>query len=249
MAKKRPRRQGHFCRICHSRRSNESFSGKGHRTHVCKACARLPKDKRKAIEDTDEIWSFLRQSHISDKNIARLKGLTHSPSTSVATLAQLILEIGRVHPYKKRRLKFLGRGHGDLVDRLRELAFAEEALGGFGPPDYVMEFLMFDPRDRYDEFDPSDEFDLLEGLAPPDGFSSHDEAAEFAQFMEDLGFGQPDLFLGPKEFGEFGEFVYFDHSQRYDDCDDFDEAYIRNDLADPDDPDDIIESEESWPPF
>jgi hypothetical protein len=249
MAKKRRRRQGHFCRICHSRRSNESFSGKGHRTHVCKACARRPKDERKAIEETDEIWGFLRQSHISAENIARLKGLTHSPSTSVATLAQLMLEIGLVHPYKKRRLKFLGRGHRDLVDRLRKLAFAEEARGGFGPPDYVMEFLMFDPRDRYDEFDPSDEFELFEGFAPPEGFSSHDEAGKFAQFMEDLGFGPPDLFPELKEFGEFGEFVDFDNSDGRDDCDEFDEASILNDPGDRDDPDDIDESDESWPPF
>jgi hypothetical protein len=29
---------GHYCRICHRRRANERFSGKGHRDHICKDC-------------------------------------------------------------------------------------------------------------------------------------------------------------------------------------------------------------------
>jgi hypothetical protein len=35
---KKKKRQGHYCRICRSYRANEKFSGKGHRTHVCKDC-------------------------------------------------------------------------------------------------------------------------------------------------------------------------------------------------------------------
>ena len=35
---KKPR--GHFCRICHQRKSNEKFSGRGHAAHICKACAK-----------------------------------------------------------------------------------------------------------------------------------------------------------------------------------------------------------------
>jgi len=72
MAKKKKRR-GHFCKVCKSYLPNERFSGKGHSTHVCKACQRLPKAERFRIEAMDTLWSFLvRQRHISDRNVVRL---------------------------------------------------------------------------------------------------------------------------------------------------------------------------------
>jgi hypothetical protein len=44
------KRRGHYCRICGSLKPNEAFSGKGHRNHICKKCASLPKEKREEIE-------------------------------------------------------------------------------------------------------------------------------------------------------------------------------------------------------
>lgn len=35
------KRSGHYCWMCERYRPNERFSGKGHRTHVCKQCAAL----------------------------------------------------------------------------------------------------------------------------------------------------------------------------------------------------------------
>ena len=35
------RKHGHYCRVCGLCKSNESFSGKGHAAHICKACSRL----------------------------------------------------------------------------------------------------------------------------------------------------------------------------------------------------------------
>ena len=34
------KKQGHYCRICGQHKANEKFSGKGHATHVCKACSK-----------------------------------------------------------------------------------------------------------------------------------------------------------------------------------------------------------------
>jgi len=34
---------GHYCYICGRTRSNEKFSGKGHKKHICKDCSRKPK--------------------------------------------------------------------------------------------------------------------------------------------------------------------------------------------------------------
>lgn len=38
MAKKKKKKQGHFCKVCHEYKANEKFSGKGHALHICKQC-------------------------------------------------------------------------------------------------------------------------------------------------------------------------------------------------------------------
>jgi hypothetical protein len=112
---------GHHCRICHRERANERFSGKGHRTHVCMECQRLPQATRKHIEEVAEILGFLTQSHISSRNLERLKILGESSDEEVACLARVVLEIGEIRPYKRRRLKVLAKEHKDLFARLDEL--------------------------------------------------------------------------------------------------------------------------------
>jgi ribosome-binding protein aMBF1 (putative translation factor) len=114
------KRRGHYCRICGNRRPNEAFSGKGHRIHVCKKCARLPKEKREEIKQKDEIINYLRQSHISERNVSRLKNLAVSRNEGVAELAEIVLEVAEVRPYKKRRLKELARKRRDLLHKLDE---------------------------------------------------------------------------------------------------------------------------------
>jgi len=114
------KRRGHYCRICGSLKPNEAFSGKGHGTHVCKKCARLPKEKREEIECKDEIFNYLRQSHISDKNVSRLRKLAVSPNEQIVELAGIVLEVAEVKPYKKRRLKELVKKRRDILHKLEE---------------------------------------------------------------------------------------------------------------------------------
>jgi ribosome-binding protein aMBF1 (putative translation factor) len=109
---------GNYSRICGRTRPNEKFSGKGHRTHVCKDCAQLPKENRDAIEQREEIFNYLKQSHISAKNTARLQRLAASSNQEVAELAAIVIEIAKVKPYKRRRLKVLARQRRDLLDAL-----------------------------------------------------------------------------------------------------------------------------------
>ncbi len=52
---------GHYCKFCGTTQPNERFSGKGHRNHVCKKCAAMPREKRDAIEEGMEIDSILKQ--------------------------------------------------------------------------------------------------------------------------------------------------------------------------------------------
>jgi len=110
---------GHYCRICGRERANEKFSGKGHKIHVCKDCMRLPKGERQAVEQEQEIWGYLSQSSISAGNLSRLKKLAASPNEGIAGMARLALEIGRVHPQKRHRLRFLAREGKDLFEQQR----------------------------------------------------------------------------------------------------------------------------------
>ena len=109
---------GYYCRICGRTRPNERFSGKGHRIHVCNDCGKMPKSERDAIEQEEEIFCFLKQSHISDKNIARLRALSASDISRIADLASLVIEVANVKPHKKRRLKVLAKERRDLLDAL-----------------------------------------------------------------------------------------------------------------------------------
>ncbi|MEE8429998.1 MAG: hypothetical protein V3S16_02000 [Candidatus Desulfatibia sp.] len=111
---------GHYCRICGSTKPNEKFSGKGHRNHVCKECAKMPKEERDAIEQEVEIFGFLSQSNISKKNISRLNILASSPNEHISNLADIVIEVAKVKPHKKRRLKVLERERRDLLHKLRE---------------------------------------------------------------------------------------------------------------------------------
>lgn len=109
---------GHWCHVCGENKSNESFSGKGHRNHICKACKALPKQERDATVHAMEIHDFLAQKNISPKNIARLRVLAAATHAKTATLAQLVLEMALVKPHRRKRLKFLIENHRELLKRL-----------------------------------------------------------------------------------------------------------------------------------
>jgi hypothetical protein len=85
---------------------------------VCRECASLPKDDREAVEHEDELFGYMKQSHISDKNMDRLKALTASGNPRIAELAGIVLEVAKVKPYKRQRLKVLARERRDLLEKL-----------------------------------------------------------------------------------------------------------------------------------
>ena len=80
----------------------------------------MPKEELAAIEQEEEIYGFLKQSHISAKNVARLKALAISANPRTAELAGIVLEVAMVKPYKKRRLKVLAEKRKDLLVKLEE---------------------------------------------------------------------------------------------------------------------------------
>lgn len=111
---------GHYCRLCGRQRPNEAFSGKGHRSHICKKCACKPKEERDAMLQSEEIFGFMEQSHISARNVSRLKVLSGSSNRRTTELAALVLAVAAIKPYKKGRLKLLEQRHGNLLQKLEE---------------------------------------------------------------------------------------------------------------------------------
>ena len=52
------KKHGHYCKICGEYKANEKFSGKGHATHICKACASLPAEKKAELETINRIQNL-----------------------------------------------------------------------------------------------------------------------------------------------------------------------------------------------
>ena len=78
----------------------------------------MPKPNRAAIEQKEEIFNYLKQSHISATNTARLRTLAASDDPRLAELAAIVIEVAEVKPFKKRRLQVLVRERRDLLDAL-----------------------------------------------------------------------------------------------------------------------------------
>ena len=86
---------------------------------------KLPLEVRRHIEEVDEVVGFLNQSNISAKNLERLQVLVESDDKEVAGLAKVVAEVAKIHPHKRRRLKFLARTRKDLIAQLDQLGLWE----------------------------------------------------------------------------------------------------------------------------
>ena len=77
----------------------------------------MPRENRGRIERLDEVLGYLDQSHISEKNITRLGALISDPDAEVERLAALVLDVGLVHPFKRRRWRHLAAAPGSVSSR------------------------------------------------------------------------------------------------------------------------------------
>jgi len=183
----------HFCRICRRLRANESFSGKGHSRHICKKCSRLPKSEIQLVDETNELYGFLEQRNISQKNIARLGVLSRSAEPATARLAKLISDIAKAKPHKRKRIKFLARNRRDIIDRMVEMGL----LMPRAPEEY-------EPSEIYD-----DEIDHW-----PDGLSWIGDWIEPCKEYYFIGFDASDaderssLYLEPEHLSEDEECLH-----------------------------------------
>ena len=56
----------------------------------------------------------------SERNIEHLEQLVESENENIAELANIVLGVARVKPYKKKRLRVLARERRDLLEKLDE---------------------------------------------------------------------------------------------------------------------------------
>jgi len=118
---------GRFCLLCESIRPNEHFrGGKGQRSRICRKCRQLTREAQDARLQEREIRRFLEQSHISKKNVTRLRTLTQSQNTRIAELAALIADIAKATPHRRRRIRTLAQaGRRDVLDRMERAGLIE----------------------------------------------------------------------------------------------------------------------------
>jgi len=61
------------------------------------------------------------QSHISNKNLDRLRQHTSSPDPMIANAAAVVLQVAVIAPYKRKRLRVLRRVQPDLIAAVIDL--------------------------------------------------------------------------------------------------------------------------------
>lgn len=87
MAKRKP--QGQYCKICGERKSNESFSGKGHAGHICKACSRLSPQEQAEQMTLNRLFE-LPMGRLSAVEIKWLKNRVSDPRPAVRELDRAV---------------------------------------------------------------------------------------------------------------------------------------------------------------
>ena len=131
IARKKKKLPGHFCKVCGMRKSNESFSGKGHAAHICKACSRLS-PAQQAEEMTLRRLENLPLRRLTESEMKWLKNRTHDHRPEVRELACMVYA-GRfprlVRNQKKQELSIL----------TLELRIAGDICDPYGDPVYVNE--------------------------------------------------------------------------------------------------------------
>jgi len=84
--------------------------------------AKLSSSERK----TEEMYDFVfDQSHISEKNMDRLRVLLDDPDEGVQNVAFVLIRVAAIRPYRRKRLKYLLK-----VDWTLAQDFVETFLGG-----------------------------------------------------------------------------------------------------------------------
>jgi len=84
---KKKRYRGQFCMVCGEILANEKFSGKGHAAHICKACAKKPREKQEEDIALHRIERLYRYGNLSRNNKRMLEKYSQSPNKLISSAA------------------------------------------------------------------------------------------------------------------------------------------------------------------
>ena len=104
--------QGHYCKICAIRKSNESFRGKGRAAHIYKTCACLSPEKQ-AEQMTLRRLENLPPRRLSESEMTWLKNRAHDHRPEVKSLACAVF--AERFPCTARKLGVLWQAENDPV--------------------------------------------------------------------------------------------------------------------------------------
>ena len=133
VARRKP--QGHYCKVCGERKSNESFSGKGHAAHICKACSRLS-PQQQAEQMTLNRLSELPTRYLSNTEVKWLKNRTSDHRPAVRELAREIY--AERFPYAARNQR-----KQQLSIKVLELTVDTEVCDLYGDLTHINENYLF----------------------------------------------------------------------------------------------------------
>ncbi len=122
---------GHFCKVCGMRKSNESFSGKGHAAHICKTCSRLS-PAQQAEQMTLRRLENLPLRRLTESEMTWLKNRTHDHRPEVKSLACMVYaaRFPRLARNQKKQ---------ELSIQALELSIDGDICDSYGDPVYVKE--------------------------------------------------------------------------------------------------------------
>lgn len=108
--------------MCSQVRPNEAFGGKGEHARICRQCRALPPAKRDVLKCEHEIVGFLEQSHVSEKNMARLRVLASSGNSRISDLAAVVLDVSHSSHHTAAAECGFWPGSCHLLKRMEESA-------------------------------------------------------------------------------------------------------------------------------
>lgn len=82
---------GRYCKVCGKRKANEKFSGKGHDTHICKACAALPPEQQAEMETITRLNNL--PPRLSEAQWKWLRNRAKDVSPAVREIAQSEIDL------------------------------------------------------------------------------------------------------------------------------------------------------------
>jgi len=98
MAKKK-RYRGHFCKVCGRILPNEKISGKGHAAHICKKCAKKPKEQQSGEIALNRIYHVCHYQNLSRDNRRMLEKYSHSKRERIRSAALEVIAAFRKGPF------------------------------------------------------------------------------------------------------------------------------------------------------